>query len=140
MAAHMGHLPDTFAIFLKEMGVQTKQIKNTTQDIVKMMKTHTLIMFKTYWKSTKESVILLECGDTDTEEDLNKEDNEEQQDGSDAMVRTTNDWYKWLAQKETDHFTSDDDTDIMSNSTQDNDLDDNDHHTNSGGGLSFAPH
>ena len=132
MAAHIGHLPDTFAIFLKEMGVQTKQIKNTTQDIVKMMKTHTLIMFKTYWKSTTERVQSSECGDTDTEEDLQEDNNNKEQEGSEAIiVPTTNDWYKWLAQKETDHFTSDDDTDKISHSTQNDDLDDNDHHTNS---------
>jgi len=46
MSAHVGHLPDTFDKFLRELGVPTRQAKSTTTYVEQTMKAHTVKMFK----------------------------------------------------------------------------------------------
>jgi hypothetical protein len=54
-SAHVGHLPDTFGKFLREIAaVQAKQVKATTTEVALAMKVHTVKMFKMYWKAARE--------------------------------------------------------------------------------------
>jgi hypothetical protein len=54
MSAHVGHLPDTFDKFLRELGVPTRQVKSTTTYVEQAMKAHTVKMFKMYWKAVRD--------------------------------------------------------------------------------------
>ena len=54
MSAHVGHLPDTFDKFYRELGIPTRQVKSTTTDVEQAMKAHTIKMFRMYWKAVTE--------------------------------------------------------------------------------------
>ena len=54
MSAHVGHLPDTFDKFLRELGIPTRQVKSTTTDVEQTMKAHSIKMFKIYWKAMRD--------------------------------------------------------------------------------------
>ena len=109
MATHIGHLPDTFRLFLQELGVPAKQLTSTKNEVVKTMKAHTLKMFKTYWKCTrgpeKNQIEEQEQEETDDEEEVDNVTTQTSQENA----------YMWLAQEETDHFsTTDEDEETSS--------------------------
>jgi len=59
MSAHVGHLPDTFDKFLRELGIPMRQVKSTTTDVEQAMKAHTMKMFKMYWKAVRDRNTIL---------------------------------------------------------------------------------
>jgi hypothetical protein len=121
MSAHVGHLPDTFDKFLRELGIPTRQLKSTTTDVVQAMKAHTIKMFKMYWKAVRDG------GDRPNEpEKCDDKDNESEMSEDVDNPTRPRQQLAWMARSETDSSETDDDmtsheTDLESDKEYDDD-------------------
>jgi hypothetical protein len=107
MSAHVGHLPDTFDKFLRELGVPTRQVKSTTTYVEQAMKAHTVKMFKMYWKAVRDG------GDHPNEPE-EREDNDNESEMSEDVDNPTSPRQQlaWMARSDTDSSETDDTTSV----------------------------
>jgi hypothetical protein len=105
MSAHVGHLPDTFAKFLRGLGIQAQHVKPTTTYVEQAMKAHTVKMFKMYWKAARDG------GDHPVEpegHEVNDNESEMSEDVENPTSRGQE--LAWMARSDTDSSATDDDT------------------------------
>ena len=106
ISAHVGHLPDTFDKFLREIGVQAKQVKETATEVEKAMKAHTIKMFKIYWKETREG------GDRSHNHEKRENTDNEDEMNDDTIDRISSlglqEELTWMVQEDSDSFDTDD--------------------------------
>jgi hypothetical protein len=121
MSAHVGHLPDTFDKFLRELCIPTRQVKSTTTDVEQAMNAHTIKMFKMYWKAVRDG------GDHPNEPEK-CEDNDNESEMSEDVDNPTSPRQQlaWMARSETDSSETDDTTSHESDLESDKEDDDDD--------------
>ena len=114
MSAHVGHLPDTFDKFLRELGIPTRQVKSTITYVELTMKDHTIKMFKIYWKAVRDG-----CDHPNKPEEREDKDNDSEISEDSDNPTSPAQQLAWLARSDTDSSETDnttsDESDLESN-------------------------
>jgi hypothetical protein len=105
MSAHVGHLPDTFDKFPRELGVPTRPVKSTTTYVEQAMKAHTVKMFKMFWKAARDG-----CDHPDEPEEHEDKDNESEMSEDVDNPTIPRQQLAWMARSDTDSSETDDTT------------------------------